>query len=68
MEYVAQNIHNLVKKCGYSYNEIGIIVEEVEKYSEDAKAICNKYEIPLFIDEKKDLNQNIFIKFIISML
>lgn len=68
MEYVAQNIHNLVKKCGYSYNEIGIIVEEVEKYSEDAKAICNKYEIPLFIDEKKDLNQNILIKFIISML
>lgn len=68
MEYVAQTIHKLVKKCGYHYNEIGIIAEDVEKYSEDAKAICNKYDIPLFIDEKKSLNQNILIKFIIAML
>ena len=68
MEYVAQNIHNLVKNCGYNYNDIGIIAEEIERYSEDAKAICNKYEIPLFIDEKKELNQNILIKFILAML
>ena len=68
MEYVAQNIHNLVKNCGYRYKDIGIIAEEIEKYSEDAKAICNKYDIPLFIDEKKELNQNILIKFIFAML
>ena len=68
IEYVAQNIHNLVKNCGYRYKDIGIIAEEIEKYSEDAKAICNKYDIPLFIDEKKELNQNILIKFILAML
>ena len=68
LEYVAQNIHNLVKNCGYCYKDIGIIAEEIDKYSEDAKAICNKYEIPLFIDEKKELNQNILIKFILAML
>ena len=68
IEYVAQNIHNLVKNCGYRYNDIGIITEEIEKYSEDAKAVCNKYDIPLFIDEKKELNQNILIKFILAML
>ena len=68
LEYVAQNIHNLVKNCGYNYNDIGIIAEEIEKYSEDAKAVCNKYEIPLFIDEKKELNQNILIKFILAMI
>ena len=68
LEYVAQNIHKLVKNCGYKYNEIGIIAEEIEKYSEDAKAVCNKYDIPLFIDEKKQLNQNILIKFILAML
>ena len=68
MEYIAQNIHNLVKNCGYSYKDIGIIAEEIEKYSEDAKAVCNKYDIPLFIDEKKELNQNILIKFILAML
>lgn len=68
LEYVAQNIHNLVKNCGYRYKDIGIIAEEIDKYSEDAKAVCNKYEIPLFIDEKKELNQNILIKFILAML
>ena len=68
VEYIAKNIHNLVKKCGYSYNEIGIITEDLSLYSEDAKAVFTKYDIPIFIDEKKELNQNILIKFIISML
>lgn len=68
VEYVAQNIHNFVKNCGYKYSEIGIISEDLDKYSEDSKAIFNKYDIPLFIDEKKELNQNILIKFILAML
>lgn len=68
IENVAKTIHNLVKKCGYSYNQIGIISEEIEKFSEDIKSIFAKYNIPLFVDEKKELNQNILIKFIISML
>lgn len=68
IEYVAKNIHNLVKNCGYNYNQIGIIAEETDKYSEDIKSIFSKYDIPLFVDEKKELNQNILIKFIISML
>ena len=68
IEYIAKNIHNLVKRCGYHYNEIGIIVEDIDNYKEDAKVICNKYEIPIFIDDKKELNQNILIQFIIAML
>lgn len=68
IENVAITIHNLVKKSGYHYNEIGIIAEDLEKYSEDAKAIFRKYEIPLFIDDKKELNQNILVKFILAML
>lgn len=68
MDFVAQNIHKLVKNCGFKYNEIGIIAEDIEKYSEDAKVILSKYDIPLFVDEKKELNQNILIKFIIAML
>lgn len=68
IEHVAKTIHSLVKTSGYKYNEIGIIAENVDIYSEDAKAIMAKYDIPLFVDEKKSLNQNILIKFIISML
>lgn len=68
LENVARTIHKMVKKCGYHYNEIGVITEDIEKYSEDTKAIFSKYDIPLFVDEKKKLNQNILIKFIIAML
>lgn len=68
IEYLGQTIHRLVKECGYKYNEIGIIAEDVDKYSEDVKSIFQKYKIPIFIDEKKELNQNILIKFIIAML
>lgn len=68
VENVAKNIHNLVKKCGYKYREIGIVSNNIESDAEDVKAIFQKYEIPIFIDEKKDLKQNILMKYIISLL
>ena len=68
IEYIAKTIHKLVKKGGYSYNEIGIISEDIEKYSEDAKSIFRKYDIPIFIDQKKELNQNVLVKFVVSLL
>ena len=68
LAYVADNIYKLVKEEGYSYNEIGIISENIESYSEDAKALFPKYNIPLFIDEKKQLNQNLLIRYIISLI
>lgn len=68
VENVAKKIYELVKKEGYEYHEIGVIASDVESYSEDAKAIFQKYEIPIFIDEKKDLNQNILIQQVISLL
>ena len=68
IEYVASTIHNLTKNCGIRYRDIGIITENVDTYAEDAKAIMRKFDIPIFIDEKKALNQNILIKFIICLL
>ncbi len=67
LEYVASLIYHLVNN-GYRYREIGIISENMDEYSEDAKAIFKRFEIPLFIDEKKSLNQNILIKFIMALL
>lgn len=68
LENVAQKIYNLVKLKDYKYREIGIVANDIEGYSEDAKVIFAKYDIPIFVDEKKALNQNILIKYIISML
>lgn len=68
IENVAKTIHTLVKKGGLRYKDIAIITKNIEIYSEETKVIFKKYDIPVFIDEKKDLNQNILIKFIISLL
>ncbi len=68
IENVAKTIHKLVKKGGFRYKDIAIITKNIELYSEETKVIFKKYNIPVFIDEKKDLNQNILIKFIISLL
>lgn len=68
MEYVAGKILELVKKGELRYNEIGIVTKNIDGYIEDAKAVFDKYEIPLFIDSKKELNQNILIKYIIALL
>lgn len=68
MEYVAKEITKLVHFQGFRYNEIGIVTKDIEGYEEDAKVVFEKYRIPLFIDSKKELNQNILIKYIISLL
>ncbi len=68
IENVAKNIIKLVRDEKYRYNEIAIITKNIEQYSKIIKAIFNKYEIPVFIDEKKELSQNILVKYIISLL
>lgn len=68
IEEIAQKIVKLVKNDGYRYREISIITKNLDRYSSLAKAIFEKYNIPIFIDEKKELNQNILIKFITSLI
>ncbi len=68
IEHVANEIVEKVRENGYRYKEIGIITKNLETYSSLIKAIFSKYEIPVYIDEKKDLSQNILIKYIISVL
>ena len=68
MENIATEILRLVKEESYKYNEIAIISNNLEQYSLDCKIIFEKYNIPIFIDEKKDLNQNILIRFILAIL
>jgi len=68
VENVANNIIELVRNSGYRYRDISIITKETGEYSALIKSIFKKYNIPVFIDEKKDLNQNILVKYIIAVL
>lgn len=68
IENVANNIIELVRDGGFRYKDISVITKETGEYSSLIKSIFSKYNIPVFIDEKKDLNQNILVKYIISIL
>lgn len=68
IENVANNIIELIRDEGYRYKDISIITKEIDEYSSLIKSIFQKYNIPVFIDEKKDLNQNILVKYIIAVL
>ncbi len=48
--------------------EIAVITKNIDTYSNLCKAIFKKYDIPVFIDEKKDLTQNVLVKFVLSVI
>lgn len=68
IENVARQIYKLVRDEGYRYRDIGVITKNLESYSSLCKAIFTEYNIPVFIDEKKDITSDMFIKYVLSIL
>jgi ATP-dependent helicase/nuclease subunit B len=68
IENIAKKIIKLIKEENIRFKDISIITKNIEKYSGLTKTIFKKYNIPVFIDEKRDLNQNIIVQYILSIL
>ena len=68
IENVAKKIKKVVREEKLRYKDIAIITKDIESYSSLVRAIFNQYDIPVFIDEKRDLNQNIIIQYILAIL
>ena len=68
IENVAKQILLLVREQQYHYHDISVITKNIQNYSSLVKAIFHSYAIPVFIDEKKDLSQNIIVKYMIAIL
>ena len=68
VEYIAMQIAKLVREENYRYRDIMVMTKEMEPYGSLCKAIFNTYQIPVFIDEKKELSQNAFAKWFLSLL
>lgn len=66
-EQVAQKIYELVKNNEYRYRDIAVVMANMDSYVDDIRELFNKYNIPIFIDEKKDVNSCILIKFVVSL-
>ena len=68
IENVAKQITKLIKNENMRYKDIAIITKNIDEYSSLVRAIFPKYRIPVFIDEKRDVNQNIIIQYILALL
>lgn len=68
IEQVASQILSLVQKEGYRYQDISVITKNIDTYGSLAKVIFERYHIPVFIDEKRDLSQNILVKYLLSIM
>ena len=68
IEHIDKQIIQLRKDKKMRYKDIAIITKNIDEYSSLIRAIFSKYKIPVFIDEKRDVNQNIIIQYILSLL
>lgn len=68
IEYIAKQIVKLVRDQNYNYNDMAIITKDVENISSTVRAVFSKYKIPIYMDTKDELSQNIAIKYILGIL
>ena len=68
IEEIAKQITKLIRDENLRYKDIAIIAKNIDEYSSLVRSIFSKYEIPVFIDEKRDLNQNIITQYILSII
>ena len=64
IDFVVNRIHQLVRKDGYRYREIAVVCGDLPGY---AREITHQFEengIPVFLDEKRDVSGNPFIRLI----
>ena len=68
IEWVAQDILKLVRDKGYRYKDIAVVCRDIESYEKIGTVIFNEYEIPFFLDKKREILNNPLVVLIISAL
>lgn len=68
IEQVAKNIIRLTKNENYRYRDISVITKNMEQYASLIMAIFARYDIPVFMDEKKDFSQNILVQYMMAVV
>lgn len=68
IEHVAVDILRLCREEGIRYNKIAVVTGDLPSYEKLIKAIFTEYNIPLFIDQKKDITSNPLIVLITGVV
>lgn len=67
LEFCAREIKELTLQ-NYRYRDIAIIAGELGEYSEHIHEVFEKYQIPVFIDAKRPLVNNVMVEFLKSAM
>lgn len=67
-EKTASKIISLVRDHGYRWKDIAVAVGDMDSYGVNIKKVFTQYEIPYFLDIKRDIMDNPFVKYILSIL
>lgn len=67
-EYVASEIHRLVREEGCRYRDIAVIAGDMDTYAVPMEKACDAYGIPVFLDHKKSILLNAFVEYLRSLL
>lgn len=68
VQFAARQITKLVRTAGYRYRDIAVIASDIESYENYVKASFEDYNIPVFIDKRRVLNQHPVIELLCSAL
>lgn len=68
IENVCRKILNLVRDEGYRYRDIAVVSSDMDTYSKNIQKLFMQYDIPVFIDLKRDIMNNPLVRYILSML
>lgn len=64
----ASKIISLARDYGYRWKDIAVAVGDMDSYSINIKKVFTQYEIPFFLDKKRDIVGNPLTKFVLSLL
>lgn len=66
--WTAQTIRNLVRREGYRYRDIGVIAGDMELYGDYLTEAFEQYQIPGFLDRKRNILLHPYLEHIRSLL
>lgn len=66
--YAAGEIRRLVREYGYRYRDIGVIVSDMTVYADEIVYLFEKFNIPVFMDYKRNVLLNSFVEYVRSLL
>jgi len=68
VDYVARQICSLVRDKGFRWRDIAVIASDIDQYRHFIQAIFSDFDIPFFIDRRRDLQQYPAVELVTSAL